>query len=140
MFQFKPAGEQNPEWGRLANNPRICSHAFQGVRRHDRCMSQVSSDAQPATAKREAEFYAFQIFQSECAGAKAHFVRELRLRWDAERGRMRWDEEPVRAFKEGHEALDWYLRRKCTLAKSGFHFPTKWPSPLRVPEGCRLIL
>lgn len=103
-------------------------------------MSPVSSNAQPVTAKDEAEFYAFQIFHSKGAGAKTHFVRELRLRWDAEQGRMRWDEEPVRAFKEDHEALEWYLRRKCMLAKSGLHFPTKWPAPLRVPTGCHLIL
>ncbi len=112
------------------------------LREHDRLMSHLSSNSQPASAAatRQAEFYAFQIFQSESAGTTAHFVRELRLRWDPALGRMRWDEEPVKVFRENQEALDWYIRRRCILAKSGFIYPTKWPAPLRVPAGGQLIL
>jgi hypothetical protein len=104
-------------------------------------MNQVfCTSRSPAETTRDAEFYAFQLFQSERADTTVHFVRELRVRWDMDKGRLKWDEEPMKSFRTSQEALEWYIRRKITLAKSGFIYPTRWPAPLRVPGNCRLIL
>lgn len=101
---------------------------------HDVSMNQVLCTSRvPAATTPNPEFYAFLLFESECRGRCTHFVRELRVRWNPEVGRLAWDEEPIKSCETDQEALDWYIQRKISLAKSGFIYPCRWPSVLRVP-------